>query len=156
MKRLSPEPIAAALIDLYRGQAQLAAAFDNLWPFTLDGKLIGDIGEAIAMKAFGLSPLRCGQKLHDFTAPDGRQVQVKATQKGKPSKGVGLGLTKVTFEHLIVIEFDRDGYYEVLFNGPGSHIAKAQMHRATVSLSRKQLRQLQLSVLEHEKLQHAP
>ena len=151
MKRKSPDPIADALKKLYGAQAMLRSTFKE-WPFSLDGKLIGDIGEVIALKAFGLARLPEGEKTHDLKAPDGKLVQIKATQKDKDSKGVGLGLEKKTFEHLIVIEFDQEGFYEVLYNGPGSYIDEARKHKSSASLSRKQLRELQQQVPESKKL----
>jgi hypothetical protein len=151
MHTLSPEPIAAALKDLYEAQAMLKSAFPE-WPFSLDGKLIGDIGEVIAQKAFGLSRLPEGEKNHDMVTQEGLPVQVKATQKDRDSKPVGLGLKKTTFEHLIVIEFDREGLYEVLFNGPGSYIDEARSHKASASLSRRQLRELQKVVPADKRL----
>ncbi len=50
--------------------------------FTLDGNLVGDIGEAVAAKLFGikLAP-RCGAGI-DGHAADGRTVQVKASGSG--------------------------------------------------------------------------
>jgi len=151
MKTLSPEPIAAALEDLYKAQAMLKSAFPE-WPFSLDGKLIGDIGEVIALKAFGLSRLREGEKAHDMVTPGELRVQVKATQKDRDSKPVGLGLEKTTFDHLIVLEFDREGFYEVLYNGPGLYIDEARSHKASASLSRKQLRELQKCVPDDKRL----
>ena len=148
----SPKPIAAALKQLYKAQALLKSEFSE-WSFPLDGKLVGDIGEVIAMKAFGLTRLPPGQKSHDFKTQSGKLVQVKATQKNKDSKPVGLGLQKQSFEHLLVIEFDRDGFYEVLYNGPGSNIDRAREHKSSASLSRRQLRELQSLVQEASKLQ---
>jgi hypothetical protein len=47
--------------------------------FTLDGNLIGDIGEAVAAELFGLKlSTRNGTGINGH-APDGRSVQVKAT-----------------------------------------------------------------------------
>lgn len=46
--------------------------------FTLDGNLVGDIGEAIAAELFGITlSARNGTGI-DGHAPDGRSVQVKA------------------------------------------------------------------------------
>jgi len=151
MKTLSPEPIPTALKNLYGAQAMLKSAFSE-WPFSLDGNLIGDIGEVIALKVFKLSRLPRGKATHDLQAPDGKLVQVKATQKNKSYKIVGLGLKKETFDHLLVFELDQEGFYEILYNGPGSYIDKARKHKTSASLSRKQLRELQLGVSEHEKL----
>ena len=51
--------------------------------FTLDGNLVGDIGEALAVEYFGITlNERCGEGI-DGTAPDGRSVQVKTTGSGR-------------------------------------------------------------------------
>lgn len=47
--------------------------------FTLDGNLVGDIGEAVAAKLFGLRLLKRNGTGIDGEAPDGRTVQVKAS-----------------------------------------------------------------------------
>ena len=151
MKRLSPTPIADALQNLYAAQKILATAFPS-WPFSLDGKLIGDIGEVIASRVFELVRLPEGEKTHDMRAPDGRLVQVKATQKGPDWKSVGLGLIKTSFDFLLVIEFGKDGTFEVLYNGPGSFIDDARKHKKSASLSRKQLRACQLLVPDGQRL----
>ena len=49
--------------------------------FTLDGHMIGSIGEVIAAESFGLSLLPNSTPEHDATAYDGRLVQIKATQR---------------------------------------------------------------------------
>ena len=116
--------------------------------------MIGDIGEVIAEKIFDLEKLKEGERTHDFQARDKPPllVQVKATQKAKASKPVGLGLDKRAFDHLIVIEFDSDGYFEVLFNGPGVYVDEKRQGKKSASLSRKQLRETQLNVPEDKKL----
>lgn len=51
--------------------------------FTLDGNLVGDIGEALAVEHFDITLNdRCGEGI-DGTAPDGRSVQVKTTGSGR-------------------------------------------------------------------------
>lgn len=151
MAPIAPKPIPAALAQLYDAQRILAKAFPQS-TFTIDGKIVGDIGEAIAEGAFGLQKLRAGSKDHDFRTADGRLVQVKATQKAKSSKAVGLGLVKRTFDCLIVLEFDKDGSFEVLYNGPGKYIDDARAHKKSASLSRLQLMACQLKVGKSEAL----
>ncbi len=148
----APDPIPQALAKIYAAKNELCAAFPD-HSFTMDGKFIGDIGEAIAQQHFGLSKLRVGEKDHDFKTADGRLVQVKATQKAKrESAGVGLGLVKRTFDLLLVIEFDQSGRYEVLYNGPGKYIDDARNHKTSASMSRNQLRQCQLLVAEEHRI----
>lgn len=70
--------------------------------FTLDGNLVGDIGEAIAAELFGIElSARCGSAVDGFTkGPNRKSVQVKASgtfreacpgdyagQLGRPASG---------------------------------------------------------------------
>jgi len=128
---------------LYEARDELRALYPD-WKFPLDGNLVGDIGEAIAMHDLGLQKLPTGTHGHDFQASDGRLVQVKTTQAVKG--GVGLGLTKQSFEHLLVLQLTAGGDCHVLYDGPGSLIDEARAHRKTPSLSVKRLRELDLQV----------
>ena len=51
--------------------------------FILDGKLVGDIGEAVAAEMFGLKLVPGGGTGIDGHTSDGRTVQVKATGTGR-------------------------------------------------------------------------
>lgn len=146
-----PRKIAASIRKLYSARNELRRAFPNL-PFTLDGKLVGDIGEAIAIAEFGLTKLGEGAKLHDCRAPSGKLVQVKATQQTAPGKSVGLGREKQSFDHLLVIQIFENGKYSVLYDGPGRYIDRAWADKSFASLSVLQLKRLNTEVKPREKL----
>ena len=55
--------------------------------FTLDGHMIGSIGEVIAAEAFGLNLLPNSTPEHDAIAYDGRLVQIKVTQRDRIAYG---------------------------------------------------------------------
>ena len=80
--------------------------------FTLDGHMIGSIGEVIATEAFGLNLLPNSTPEHDATACDGRLVQIKATQRDR------IALSACP-EHLLVLRIDGNGSWYVVYNGPG-------------------------------------
>ncbi|ACE92246.1 hypothetical protein RHECIAT_CH0003298 [Rhizobium etli CIAT 652] len=107
-------PVIAGLV-IARDRVRRHYAVPGL-SFTLDGKLVGDIGEAVAAELFGLI-LRPGVGTGiDGHALDGRSVQVKAT-----GTGCGLVFRKVDARanHLIFIEFDFEKLAgEIVFNGP--------------------------------------
>lgn len=147
----STRQIRPILHRLYEARDELRQLHPDL-KFTLDGNLVGDIGEAIAKDDFDLEPLPPGTKGHDFRAQDGRLVQVKTTQVKKGS--VGLGLTMQTFEHLIVIQLTEGGDYGILYDGPGTLIDQARIGRKTPSLTVNRLQQLQQEVAESERLTH--
>ncbi len=48
--------------------------------YTPDGGMVGSIGEALAASWYGLELFTAGAETHDAKAPDGRLVQIKATQ----------------------------------------------------------------------------
>ncbi|MCZ4429514.1 hypothetical protein O3S81_07375 [Agrobacterium sp. SOY23] len=90
--------------------------------FTLDGNLIGDIGEAVAAELFGLklSP-RNGTGI-DGLAPDGRSVQVKATGTGR---GPAFRMVDTRADHLLFLVFDLENLKgEVVYNGPEDAVIK--------------------------------
>jgi len=92
--------------------------------FTLDGKLVGDIGEAVAAELFGLKLVPGGRTGIDGHASDGRTVQVKATGTGR---GPVFRQVDTRADHLIFIDFDFANLEgEVVFNGP-EHLALQNM-----------------------------
>jgi hypothetical protein len=56
----------------------LKLAFPNR-AFTIDGRLVGDVGEVIAALEYDVTLREVSQPDHDATTPDGRSVQIKAT-----------------------------------------------------------------------------
>lgn len=147
----TPRNIGDTIKRLYAARNELRKAFSEL-PFTLDGRLIGDIGEAIAIADFGLEKLKEGTKLHDFKTSDGKLVQVKTTQQHEEGKGVGLGLKKESFDHLIVIQLSEEGTYTILFDGPGKYVDEARLRRSSPSLTVSQLRRLNREVKADERI----
>ncbi|TCP72979.1 hypothetical protein C8J43_101722 [Sphingomonas sp. PP-CE-1G-424] len=106
-----------AVRALVAAHAVLVAAFSSTnLRFTLDGKFVGDLGEATAADAFGLQLCRVRTAGVDAHAPDGRSVQVKATGIGKgPAFTPGEGRA----DHLIFLLFDFDrALAHVGYNGP--------------------------------------
>lgn len=84
--------------------------------FTLDGNLVGDIGEAVAAELFGvrLEP-RCAAGIDGF-ASDGRTVQVKASGRGR---GPAFRLVETKADHLLFLSLDFEACKgAVTFNGP--------------------------------------
>lgn len=146
-----PRNSGKVIKKLYAARDELRNLFfESKLPFPLDGMLIGDIGEAIAIYEFGLKKLRAGTKLHDFETHDGRMVQIKATQK--ISGSVGLGREKQSFVHLIVFQIFEDGTYSVLFDGPGSYIDEARKDKKSASLSVLQLKNWNERVKSKERI----
>jgi hypothetical protein len=96
---------------LYAVVHELEALFPGR-RFTLDGHLVGSIGEVLAAHDYGLTLLQPSASGHDARASDGRQVQIKVTQ----GKRVSLSARP---DHLIVLHIAADGRHREIYNGPG-------------------------------------
>jgi hypothetical protein len=106
----------AAVPDLVQQLCTVVDQLEDLFPgrkFTLDGHLVGSIGEALAADQYGLDLLPTGTKTHDATAPDGRLVQIKLTQ------GSAVALRSCP-DHMIVLRMERTGSTTEVYNGPGT------------------------------------
>ena len=92
--------------------------------FTLDGNLVGDIGEALAAELFGvrLEP-RCAPGIDGF-AEDGRSVQVKASGR---RRGPAFRMVETQADHLLFFSLDFESCRGVVtFNGP-EHLARTYL-----------------------------
>ena len=121
--------------------------------FTLDGNLVGDLGEAIAAEIFGVILSKASVEGWDGHAPDGRTVQVKATGTGR---GPAFRDVKSRAEHLLFFDLDFESLTgKVVFNGP-EFIALEKMPDSWVgqrSVTRSQIEAANDRVQPHERLQ---
>ncbi|EKN3392658.1 hypothetical protein O1Y80_000808 [Yersinia enterocolitica] len=102
-------------IELIRSLYAIVGELEQRNPgrkFTLDGHLVGSIGETTAAKRYGLKLYQASVETHDAMSPCGRKVQIKATQAGR------IGLRSQP-EHLLVLHLSLNGIVSELFNGPG-------------------------------------
>jgi hypothetical protein len=91
--------------------------------FTLDGKLVGDLAEAIAAELFGLKLCESRTAGIDCHAKDGRSVQVKST--GLSSKGPAFTPGEGRADHLIFLRLDFEkGTGSIAYNGPEEPIRR--------------------------------
>jgi len=92
--------------------------------FTLDGRLVGDLGEILVEEDYDLELYEGLEKHYDAETPDGRQVQIKTTMK-----------QSLTFpvDHIpnfyIGIKVHSNGTYSEIFNGPGATAWEAVKNR---------------------------
>ena len=103
--------LSSIIEELYEIVARLESMYKGR-RFTIDGHLVGSIGEVIAKERYGLDLLPSSSERHDAVAKDGRMVQIKATQ----IKTTSLSSEP---EHLIVLKLDKRGQAEEIYNGPG-------------------------------------
>ena len=115
--------IPEAIKQLRQVVKQLQDAYPKK-KFTLDGRLVGDLGEVLAEVEYDIELYDGLQKHHDAKASDGRQVQIKATMKDS-----------LTFpvdhvpDYYLGIKIEHDGTLTEIFNGPGSVASEAVKNR---------------------------
>lgn len=119
--------INEALELIFQGIDRLKQAFPNR-VFTIDGRLVGDIGEVIAALEYDMTVHDVSQAKHDGVTPDGRLVQVKATFK-----------ESLTFKSIpewyLGFKLHPSGEYEEIYNGPGELIYERYSHRKGIGKS---------------------
>ena len=80
--------------------------------FTLDGHLLGSIGEVMAHYHYGIELYTASEKTHDGEV-DGKKVQIKITQQENI-------LISHKPEHLIALYLNKNGEIYEIYNGPGA------------------------------------
>ena len=148
MNEATIQDLAAEKIQkLYRISHELEEMFPGRH-YTPDGHMIGSIGEALAASCYGLTLFEASAQTHDAQAPDGRLLQIKATQIDRIS-------ISSEPEWLIVLEIHKDGTFSEVYNGPGKlaweQCGKMQKNgQRPISLAR--LRNLQTEVPVSDRL----
>ncbi len=144
------EIIQRALKLIFEGIELLQNSCSSKRLFTIDGRLVGDIGEIIAAREFEIELDSKSRPIHDARTKDGRDVQIKATFKNS------LTFTK---EPTLYLGFKlwKDGQHEVVFNGPGRIISDAfgtrkDIGQRQLSFSVKRLKELSAAVSENERV----
>ncbi len=116
--------VGDALSLIFEGIERLQGCCKDGRRFTLDGRLVGDIGELLAARDFDINLDRKSQKDHDacLARDRTRRVQIKATFKDH------LTFTREPMLYL-GLKLRPEGGYDVVFNGPGNVLTKAFAHR---------------------------
>ncbi len=139
--------VPALVRDLYSIVRRLEEMFEGR-RFTLDGHLVGSIGEVVAAHRYSLKLIPASAEGHDARASSGKLVQVKATQ----GKMVAL---RSEPEHLIVLKLLPDGNTEEVFNGPGYHAwnsAGPKQKNGTRSIGVSKLKRLMEDVPQKDRI----
>ena len=120
---------------------------EELYPgrrFTLDGHLVGSLGECYAQDAYGMELLPVGTKTHDAVKED-RSIQIKTTQRNS------IGISHKP-DYLLVLHMGADGSFSEVYYGPGARIWDLVKHKKrpkngqyniAVSKLRDEMRKLQ-------------
>lgn len=82
--------------------------------FTLDGNLVGDIGEVLVEKAYGIKPYNPNKHTHDGKEiATGKKVQIKSSFVG----ACYISLTHNIPDYLLCVTINDKGEPEELYNG---------------------------------------
>lgn len=150
MKTYQEGPINAIpklIRELYHVVSELEALFPGRH-FTLDGHLVGSIGEVLAAHYYELELLPASAIGHDAITQDGVYVQIKATQKSQ----VGI---RSEPQHLLVLGLTSAGAHEEIFNGPGElawNAAGKMQKNGQRMISRSKLVELMAKVKADDRL----
>jgi hypothetical protein len=109
--------------------------------FTLDGRLVGDIGEILVEDTYDLKLYVDVKKHHDAECPDGRLVQIKATMK----KHLTFPADHIP-NYYLGVQIGADGTFIEVFNGPGAIAWEAVRNRAKPKTN---LHSISVSVLKN-------
>jgi len=86
--------------------------------FTLDGNLVGDIGEVLYKEYYGLELLKSNTKIHD--AEQGKKkIQIKSSFKYNFNFPYKSGHIP---EYIICVNINDDGSLEEIYNGTGQFL----------------------------------
>jgi hypothetical protein len=134
---------------------KLCAAYPKK-KFTLDGRLVGDIGEVLVEEAYDLDLFEDVKKHHDGQCSDGRLVQIKATIK----KSLTFPADHVP-NYYLGVQVGADGTFIEVFNGPGAIAWEAVKSRAAPktnlhSVSIGALKKLQEKVRPEDRIPGRP
>jgi hypothetical protein len=117
------EDVAEGLRLIFEGIRYLQDRSGTRHRFTIDGRLVGDIGELVAEREFEIRLDGVSRADYDAITEETKQdVQIKAGFKGS------LTFRKVPALY-IGLRLSEDGSHEVVYNGPGAIIAEAIGHR---------------------------
>jgi len=133
---MATEELPGLIADLYRIVDRLESLFTR--KFTLDGHLVGSIGEVVAAHFYNLRLADQSTEAVDaWTKGDPeRSIQIKLTQ----GASIQISKTKVVPNHLVVLRLDRKEGFKEFFNGnfPSSFLESKKVSKRlewSVSLS---------------------
>lgn len=137
----------ALIAQLYSVVGELEAMFGRL--FTPDGHMVGSIGEALAAHFYGLTLTSCSTKGCDATLGD-KRIEIKATQGARVA-------FRCAPQHLLVLKIERDGSFDVVYNGDGARVWETVAHKpmpsnGQLSVSISTLKRLDALVPDSERI----
>ena len=143
--------IIDAQIQIFNAINELKENFPKK-EFTMDGRLVGDIGEIVAEEDYKIDLYDKIVKDYDAeTEVNKRKVQIKATYKENLT-------IKKTPELYLGLKLYEDGRHEEIYNGPGKYIEEYFGHRKgygkiLIPLSIKKMREISKMIPESERIE---
>ena len=111
-------------MELVRGKIQelikIVSDLEMVFPgrhFTIDGHLVGSIGEVMAAYYYGIDLYDASTERHDGVV-NGKQVQIKITQRDNI-------MISSEPDYLIVLYMNKNGNIYEVYNGPGDLVWKS-------------------------------
>ena len=141
--------IKDSLDKIFDGIQQLRKSFLKK-KFTIDGRLVGDIGEVIVERNYDVILYKKVAKNYDGITSDGKRVQIKATFKNS------LTFSKIP-DYYLGIKINKAGSYTEIYNGPGKYIVAKYGHRKgfgkiLLSFPNSVLKELSKGIPESERI----
>ena len=104
--------------------------------FTLDGRLVGDIGEILVQENYDVTLFPDLRAIYDGKDSRGRPIQIKATFK--ESLNFPCNESDIP-EYYIGIKIHSDGTFEEIYNGKGSNIWELVKNRKKTKIGSFQI-----------------
>ena len=147
MNNLRNKSLSEIIQELFATVRELESRYPGR-KFSVDGHLLGSIGEVIAAEHYGLTLLKNSFEKHDAIDKQNRMVQIKATQINR------IAISSEP-DYLIVIQIAPDGNWSEIYNGAGSRVwnnAGKMQKNGQRPVSVAKLKMLMESVQENEKI----
>ena len=114
MSSNTDKSITEIIQDLFETVRELELRYPGR-KFSIDGHLLGSLGEVIAAEQYGLTLLKNSFEKHDAVDKKNRMVQIKATQINR------IAISSEP-DYLIVIQIAPNGSWSEIYNGSGSRV----------------------------------
>ena len=147
MNNLRNKSLSEIIQELFATVRELESRYPGR-KFSIDGHLLGSIGEVIAAEQYGLTLLKNSYETHDATDKQNRLVQIKATQ-------INRIVISSEPDYLIVIQITPDGNWAEIYNGSGARVwenAGKMMKNGMRPISFAKLKALMKCVQDDEKI----
>lgn len=109
-----------SMLKIYRNMVSEVTCLETMFPgrhFTLDGHLVGSIGEAFAKECYGIDLAIASNSFYDGTV-DSRYVQIKTVQQDRVAIRYASQECELSNLILLVLYLNKNGCFYEVFNGP--------------------------------------